>query len=139
MLSRRALSLSALAAVATPTALSAAEPVALTALYVEGEGPTDVARRLEGRRVRVTGFMAPPLRAQSRFFVLTETPMAVCPFCDEESDWGSYLIAVYVRRMTRVTPFYEQIAVEGELKIGAYRDPDTDFLSLVRIEGGDVV
>ena len=39
----------------------------------------ELATALEGKRIRVEGYMAPPLKAESTFFVLTKRPMAVCP------------------------------------------------------------
>jgi hypothetical protein len=112
----------------------AAETVAIPALYVSGSGPTDLARSLEGERVRLEGFMAPPLRADARFFVLTVSPSPVCPFCDEESDWPELIMPVHTERRVKVAPFYKQIFAEGVLTLGAYTEPTTGFFSPMRIE-----
>ena len=45
---------------------------------------SDKVRRLAGQEVSVTGFMAPPLKAEAAFFVLTESPMSLCPFCSSD-------------------------------------------------------
>ena len=78
--------------------------------------------------------MAPPLKADSNFFVLTKKPMAVCPFCETEADWPDDILAIYTRRKYRVVSFSRKIEVIGKLSLGSYRDPDTGFLSLIRLE-----
>ena len=88
---------------------------------------------LEGERIKVTGFMAPPLRANSNFFVLTRTPMLVCPFCDSAADWPDTVLSVYTKRPVRVTAFDKDIRVSGKLELGAFTDADTGFVSLVRM------
>lgn len=99
-----------------------------------GCGLSDLALQREGKPVRVAGFMAPPLKADSTFFVLTKQPMSVCPFCETEADWPDNIMAVYTQRKFRVVAFNRKIETSGILSLGAYRDPDTGFLSMVRIE-----
>ncbi len=94
---------------------------------------SDLARALEGRRITVEGFMAPPLKAESRFFVLTMLPMSVCPFCEDAAEWPDDIMAVYTKRVVNVVPFNVGIEVTGILELGAFRDPDTGFLSLLRL------
>ena len=77
--------------------------------------------------------MAPPLRAISRFFVLTKRPMAVCPFCESEADWPDDIIAVYTERIITMVPFNKRIQVRGTLTLGAYTDPATKFVSRLRL------
>ena len=43
-------------------------------------------RSLTGSRVTVEGFMAPPLKADAPFFVLTREPVSLCPFCNTDAD-----------------------------------------------------
>ncbi len=114
----------------------AQDPIKLRDLYqTRGTGLSDLARESEGTRIAVDGFMAPPLKAESRFFVLTKRPMAVCPFCESEADWPNDILAVYTRRIVAVSPFNVRITVSGGLELGAYRDPDTGFVSMVRLTG----
>ena len=75
----------------------------------------------------------PPLKAESKFFVLTKMPMAVCPFCETEAEWPNDILAVYTKRIVDVIPFNKKITVSGVLELGGYRDPETGFLSMVRL------
>lgn len=110
------------------------ETIRLRDFYARGGGLSDLALEREGTTVRVAGYMAPPLKADSKFFVLTKRPMAVCPFCETEADWPDDIMAVYTRRKYRVVAFNRAIITTGILALGAYRDEDTGFLSMVRIE-----
>jgi len=98
-----------------------------------GTGLSELAAKLVGQRISVDGFMAPPLKAESRFFVLTKMPMAVCPFCESEAEWPNDILAVYTKRIVDVSPFNVKITTTGVLETGAYRDPDTGFVSMVRL------
>ena len=48
---------------------------------------TPQALALVGQRVTLPGFMAPPLKPEPDFFVLTRTPTSTCPFCTSGADW----------------------------------------------------
>ena len=110
------------------------ENIRLRALYEKDQSFTPMAQELEGESVKVEGFMAPPLEANSDFFVLTKKPMAVCPFCETEAEWPDDILGVYTRRIYTAVPFNRGIVVTGELSLGTYTDPDTGFLSRVRLE-----
>lgn len=131
---RHALALSA-GLLAAPRASLAQDdaPVKLRELYAGNNEFSDMAVAREGGRLTVEGFMAPPLQADSTFFVLTKMPMSVCPFCETEAEWPEDILAIYTRRKYRMVPFNRKIVVRGELELGSYRDPDTGFLSLVRL------
>lgn len=131
MIDRRALLLAALSA---PLASRAEGALRLRDLYNKDLSFSDRALALEGTRITVAGYMAPPLRAESQFFVLTLRPMAVCPFCDTEADWPDDILAVHTKRIVDVQPFNAPIEASGDLRLGAYTDPDTGFLSRVRLE-----
>lgn len=77
--------------------------------------------------------MAPPLRAESSFFVLTRRPMAVCPFCNNAADWPSDIVAIYTKRVVDVIAFNIPISVTGILELGTYKDPEFGFVSRVRL------
>jgi len=117
-------------------ALAADTPIKLRELYQQkGRGLSDYAEANEGSRIAVEGYMAPPLKAESRFFVLTKIPMSVCPFCETEAEWPNDILAVYTKRIVDVVPYNVKITATGTLELGAYRDPETGFLSLVRLTG----
>lgn len=136
-LNRRTLLSTGLALAATPllAGRAAADDAAkIRELYSGGRNLSDWAQANVGDRVTFEGYMAPPLKANSKFFVLTALPMSVCPFCETEAEWPTNIVAVYSKRVIDVIPFNRKIEVRGRLETGAYRDPDTGFLSLVRLE-----
>ena len=94
---------------------------------------SDFAEAKEGERVSVRGFMAPPLKADSRFFVLTKMPMAVCPFCETEAEWPDDILAIYTKRPVEVVPYNAPITTTGRLELGGQRDPETGFVSRIRL------
>ena len=91
-LSRR--SLLALGCLAPFTSLpaQAGELVTFPDLAVAGgEEYTDKARKLAGKSVQMRGYMAPPLKPEIDFFVLTSLPTAICPFCDAAASWPEFV------------------------------------------------
>ena len=78
--------------------------------------------------------MAPPLKADSKFFVLTRYPLAVCPFCDSAESWPPTVLAVYTKRPIDVVPYTEALDVRGVLEYGEQRDEETGFVSMLRLE-----
>lgn len=105
----------------------------LRTLYNKDQSFSPLAKAMEGQRVSVDGFMAPPLKADSKFFVLTKMPMATCPFCETEAEWPDAILAVYTKRSYTVVSYRRKIITRGVLELGSYRDPDTGFLSRVRL------
>ncbi|WP_404403522.1 hypothetical protein [Pelagibacterium halotolerans] len=114
-------------------ARAAYEQVRLRELYNTDMSFTDYALEKEGQRVSIVGYMAPPLKAESTFYVLTNRPMAVCPFCESEAEWPDDILAVYARRVIDVVPFNVMIATTGTLELGTYKDPELGFVSRVRL------
>ncbi|RJL02303.1 hypothetical protein [Paracoccus siganidrum] len=92
---------------------------------------------LNGQRVRITGFMAPPLKAEADFFVLGKAPMAICPFCSSDADWPDDILVVYLRRRQTFAHLADMIVVEGVLEHGSWTDPETGFVSLLRLRDAD--
>ncbi len=109
------------------------EPIRLRDLYNQDMSFSDLALANEGQRVTVDGFMAPPLKAESTFFVLTKMPMAVCPFCEPGQTWPDDILAVYARRVVDVIPFNVPMRASGILEMGDYTDPELGFYSRVRL------
>ena len=105
------------------------------------KGTTTLSERslaLSGTQVEIVGFMAPPLKAKSPFFVLTDVPMQSCPFCDEIALWPDNIIYVTSDAELPLLPYDRQIRVAGTLEVGEARDEATGFVSLVRLTGAAV-
>jgi hypothetical protein len=94
---------------------------------------TDKVRTLAGQPVTMKGFMAPPLKAEAKFFVLTEIPMALCPFCSSDADWPDNIVVVYLDEKQTFVQANAPIEVEGMLEVGSWTDPETGFVSLLRL------
>ena len=123
-----------LAALPFAGALRAGEgAILLRDLYNKDLSFSALAEEKKGQRITVEGFMAPPLRADSNFFVLTRRPMATCPFCSSAADWPSDIVAIYTKRLVKVIAFNIPIAVTGVLELGTYKDPEFGFVSRVRL------
>lgn len=126
-----ALSCPAIATAALPAI--AEDTIRLRDLYNKDLSFSDYALAREGQRVSVSGFMAPPLKAETNFFVLTNRPLAVCPFCESEAEWPDDILAIYSKRIIEVISFNTRIVTRGRLELGAFTDPETRFVSRVRL------
>ena len=93
---------------------------------------------LNGSEVTMTGYMAPPLKPSIDFFVLTETPMSVCPFCSTDADWPYNIVVVYVDGSVEALPYDQEVSVTGTLDLGSYVDNETGFVSQVRLLNASV-
>ena len=118
-----------------PRAAAAQEDraIRLRDLYNKDKSFSDLALANEGQRITVDGFMAPPLKAESTFFVLTKMPMAVCPFCEPGQTWPDDILPVYTRRVLDPLPFNIPMNASGILELGDYVDPETGFFSKLRL------
>lgn len=110
------------------------DPIKIRELYDKGAKISSFAKANEGEYITIEGYMAPPLEAESKFFVLTKMPMSVCPFCETEADWPDDILAIYTKRTIKVRDFNVKIKVRGILKLGKFVDKNTGFLSMVRLE-----
>ncbi|MGG7580363.1 hypothetical protein [Rhizobium sp. Nf11,1] len=129
------------AAIAFPFAACAARAAGASLSFDELYGKfgvlglefSDKVKRLAGQEISMKGFMAPPLKAEAQFFVLTEVPMSLCPFCSSDADWPDNIVVVYLsEKQTFVQP-RQTIEVRGTLEYGSWTDPATGFVSLLRI------
>ncbi|MDQ0318182.1 hypothetical protein QO002_000320 [Pararhizobium capsulatum DSM 1112] len=61
--------------------------------------------------------------------------MSLCPFCSSDADWPDNIVVVYLdEKQTFVQPS-QTIEVEGTLEYGSWTDPETGFVSLLRLRG----
>lgn len=118
---------------ATSASAVAATELTFGELYAGDAVLADKCRALSGSPVEMTGFMAPPLKAEASFFVLTSMPMAVCPFCETEAQWPDDIVLVLTDEPVSAVPFNRPIRVRGTLETGFEKDPDTGFVSLIRL------
>jgi len=100
---------------------------------VLGTQYSERAKLLKGKVIRMRGYMAPPLKPESRFFVLTREPVAVCPFCSSDAQWPSDIVVIYLKATLGPVDFTQRIEVTGKLEMDSWTDPETGFVSQVRI------
>jgi hypothetical protein len=129
--------LAGLAALSCTGIAKAGDTLTFDELYgkvsVLGLAFSDKVKALNSKTVSMRGFMAPPLKAEAKFFVLTEIPMALCPFCSSDADWPSNIVVVYIDDKTTFVPPSRLIEVTGTLEVGSWTDPETGFVSLLRL------
>lgn len=94
---------------------------------------SDLALSLEDGVVTAPGFMAPPLKAEAEFFVLTKMPTATCPFCESAAQWPDDILAGHTQRIVRPIPFDVAVETRGPLELGAKRDAEPGFIGRVRL------
>ena len=116
-------------------ALGGAAPTRLkfSEIWIAGMKFSDKTRQLDGKPVDMRGFMAPPLKPDADFFVLTRRPMAVCPFCESEADWPDDIVLVKLARPQPFVDYNVPIKINGTLEIGTDIDEETGFVSRLRI------
>jgi hypothetical protein len=129
-----------LLAVARP-AVAAIPSLSFDELYskfgVLGLEFSEKVKSLAGQEITIKGFMAPPLKAEAAFFVLTEIPMSLCPFCSSDADWPDNIVVVYLgEKQTFVQPS-QTIEARGVLEFGSWNDSETGFVSLLRLRNAE--
>ncbi len=117
--------------------LGAAKPAKLSFKEVWAAGMEFSAKtkQLNKKPVVMRGFMAPPLKPDADFFILTKMPMAVCPFCESEADWPDDIILVRLDGRQEFVQYNIPIETTGVLEIGTDVDEETGFVSRLRITG----
>lgn len=121
--------------------VSAAENLSFGEMYTQsvlGLKMTPKLTSLAGKTVTITGFMAPLLRVQSDFFVLTRQPVSLCPFCNSDADWPSDILVIYLKNGQIFSQRGRPIDVTGRLEVGSYTDKETGFVSLVRLMDAEI-
>ena len=124
-------------ALSRPAAAAALTPLTFEQLYksigVRGLQFSDLVLALKGQMVVMQGYMAPPLKAESKFFVLTREPMAICPFCQSDADWPVDIVVVFMENETAMVSAGRKVVVTGRLEIGSATDAATGFVSQIRV------
>jgi hypothetical protein len=136
-ISRRTLLIGAsLLCLAVPPA-QATERIAFDGLYksfgVRGLEFADGLLALRGKAVSIDGYMAPPLKAESDFFVLTREPVALCPFCQSDAEWPTDIVVIYLKGAAPLVSAGDKVSVSGRLEVGSWTDPQTGFVSQIRV------
>ena len=134
LLTRRAMI--GVAAVAPFVARSAmaAERISFDEMWSDdGAEFSDRVKALAGQTVEIRGYMAPPLKPRIDWFVLTGTPTATCPFCDNEAAWPDDIVLIMLARPVVALAYNKLIGVSGMLDIGTKTDEKTGFVSRVRL------
>ena len=85
------------------------------------------------KTVSVEGFMAPPLKPEADFLVMTREPVSLCPFCNSDQDWPDNIIVVYLSKKQEFVQPNRPIVVTGRLELGSFTDKEIGFVSLVRL------
>jgi hypothetical protein len=111
----------------------ATELLKIRDIYKTQDEFSATAKKLVGKRIEIPGFMAPPLKADANFFVLTKRPMSVCPFCETSADWPNDIVFVRMREKLDAVRFNRPIVTKGVLELGVAKDQETGFVSLVRL------
>ena len=93
----------------------AADRVTFADLWSEGAEFSDRAKSLAGKTVEMRGYMAPPLKPEVEFYVLTSTPMATCPFCDSSATWPQDIVLVMLARPLKAQSNARPVSVSGVL------------------------
>lgn len=88
---------------------------------------------LDGKRVMIEGYMAPPLKPELDYFVLTRIQLSFCPFCSTAADWPDDIALVYMPEASPVQATDRPIRLYGTLEVGMNMDAETGMFSLVRI------
>jgi hypothetical protein len=88
---------------------------------------------LDGEMVTMEGYMAPPLKPELDYFVLTRIRLQVCPFCSSAGDWPDDIALVYLPAGETTVATERPIRLSGRLEVGIAVDAETGMVSLVRI------
>jgi hypothetical protein len=110
-----------------------AERVSFADMWADGGEFSTKAKALAGQRIELRGYMAPPLKPEVDFFVLTSLPMGVCPFCDSAAAWPEDIVLILLDRPVHAIDYDRLISVSGILEIGTETDEATGFVSRVRL------
>lgn len=105
----------------------------------DNTGPivSEKLKALDGRKVLIQGYMAPPLDLDLDWFLLTIVPVGGCAFCGSSLDVIAGTAMIYP---VNDSIFFtgNGIHVTGTVEVGDGRDPATGMASLIRIYADDI-
>lgn len=103
---------------AAGTAAAAPGAPSLRDLYDEaGTGPSDLARGLAGRRIALTGLVAPVPTAAAGWLALGEAALVPCQLCGGPHDWPTGVVAVHAPGLPHLADPYARVTLEGVLDL----------------------
>jgi len=88
---------------------------------------------LDGRTAILEGYMAPPLKAELDYFVVTRIQLSFCPFCSTAADWPDDIALVYMPEGQGALATDRPVRIIGRMEIGRSVDHETGMVSLVRL------
>lgn len=88
---------------------------------------------LDGKDIIIEGYMAPPLKPELDYFVLTRIRLSFCPFCSTAADWPDDIALVYMPPDNPVMATDAPVRLTGRIEVGASVDQETGMVSLVRV------
>lgn len=94
---------------------------------------SDMLLSLDGQRVVMEGYMAPPLKPELDYFVLTRVRLAFCPFYSNASDWPDDIALVYMPEDKTTNAIIQPVRVVAQMEVGQSVDSETGMVSLVRL------
>ena len=130
---RRQLAVSLALCAVAPASWAAPPRIRMFELYQDDLSFSNTAKQLNGKTVSIQGFMAPHLKVESDFFVLSNTPVETCPFCASEDEWVNTIIFVRMKKRQEAVKPGDLIQVVGRLEIGPQADAATGFVIRVRL------
>ena len=116
-------------------ALAETEQLKFRDLYLRGRDLTERAKGLAGQKVEMIGYMAPPLKPEINFFVLTKLPMSTCPFCETEAQWPDDIVLALTDSPVQAVRYTDLIRATGTFESGFETDAETGFVSFLRLRG----
>lgn len=130
---RRQLAASLVLCSVVPAVFAEVPRIRMFELYKDDLSFSDTAKRLNGKTISMQGFMAPHLKVESDFFVLSNSPVETCPFCASEDEWINTIVFVRMKKRQDAVRPGDLIQVLGRLEIGPQKDAATGFVSRVRL------
>ena len=122
-----------LAFAAPSLALAAPQRIRMFELYQDDLSFSATANKLKGSIISMQGFMAPHLKVESDFFVLSNSPVETCPFCASADEWINTIVFVRMKKRQQAVSPGDLLQVQGRLELGPQKDAATGFVSLVRL------
>lgn len=113
---RRAALLACVGLAALPRPGAAGGAISPRALY-DGDGalPSELARGLDGRRVALSGLVAPVPTGAAGWLALGEAALVPCQLCGGAHDWPTGVVAVHAPGLPHIADPYSRVTLEGVL------------------------